>query len=147
MSQQITLLASTIISHRTVYSLVFVAVTTFVACWNPLHPQNDESGARAISRHDFVGEIVEVDTELESLGHAITAIWIGHPDARPVDRGSGSWFPDTHFGSSRASESLFALLYLPTDSGFALSLCQDLLVRQHYLKLIPKVKITSLGPN
>ena len=54
-----------------------------------------------------VGEIVEVDIELESLGHAITAIWIGHPDARPVDRGSGSWFPDTHFGSSRASESLF----------------------------------------
>ena len=53
-----------------------------------------------------VGEIVEVDIELESLGHAITAIWIGHPDARPVDRGSGSWFPDTHFGSSKAIGSL-----------------------------------------
>ena len=81
-----------------------------------------------------VGEIVEVDIELESLGHAITAIWIGHPDARPVDRGSGSWFPDTHFGSSRASESLFCLALLADRFG----ICQDLLVRQHYLKLIPK---------
>ena len=137
MSQQIPLIASTIISRRTVYSLAFVAVTTSVACWTPPPPQDDESGARAISRHGSVGDWWRWTSSWRSLGRAMTGLWIGHPDARPVDRGSGAGFPGTHFGSSTASASLFALVYLPTDSGFALSSCQDLLIRRRHLKLIP----------